>query len=122
MTVPARGILLFAHGSRDPLWHRPLQAVEQRIRAQDSGVVVQCGYLELTQPDLTGAVACLAQAGVLQVTVVPMFLGVGKHAREDLPRLLDLARAQFPALSFTLQPAVSEDARLLDQLAAIALG
>ena len=64
----------------------------------------------------------LAQAGVLQVTVVPMFLGVGKHAREDLPRLLDLARAQFPALSFTLQPAVSEDARLLDQLAAIALG
>ena len=122
MTAVVRGIVLFAHGSRDPLWHRPLQAVEQLIRQRDSTAIVQCGYLELTQPDLAGAVASLVEAGVRHVTVVPMFLGVGKHAREDLPRLMELARLQFPELSFALQPAVSEDPRLLDQLAMIALG
>ena len=122
MTAVVRGIVLFAHGSRDPLWHRPLQAVEQLIRQRDSTAIVQCGYLELTQPDLAGAVARLVEAGVRHVTVVPMFLGVGKHAREDLPRLMELARLQFPELSFALQPAVSEDPRLLDQLAMIALG
>ena len=45
-------IILFAHGSRDPLWHRPIQAVAQRIAKRDAQVLVRCAYLELTAPDL----------------------------------------------------------------------
>ena len=116
-----RGIVLFGHGSRDPLWHRPMQAVEQRISAQDPSVLVRCAYLELTQPDLAVASASLVAAGVLHITVVPMFLGVGRHAREDLPALLQALRAQHPAIEFSLQCAVGEDSRLIDQLAHIAL-
>jgi sirohydrochlorin cobaltochelatase len=52
---------------------------------------------------------------------VPMFLGAGRHAREDLPVLLDAARLAHPQITFTLQPAVGEDSRLLDLLAQIAM-
>lgn len=115
-------IILFAHGSRDPLWHRPMEAVAKRIRARAPGVTVACAYLELSPPDLPHCVAGLLAAGATRVRVLPMFLGVGKHAREDLPALMAQLRAQHPATGFELLPAVGEDARLLDTLAEIALG
>ncbi len=113
--------MLFGHGSRDPLWHRPMQAVAQRISAQEPDVQVLCAFLELTQPDLAQATLSLVQAGVQRITVVPMFLGMGKHAREDLPALVHAMRAQYPQVLFNLQCAVSEDPRLIEQLAQIAL-
>ena len=115
------GIVLFGHGSRDPLWHLPMQALAQRISVQDPTVLVQCAYLELTQPDLATATLSLVSGGVQRLTVVPLFLGVGKHAREDLPALVNALRMQYPTVAFTLQCAVGEDPRLLDQLAQIAL-
>lgn len=118
---PIKGIILFGHGSRDPLWRKPLEAVAARMAEQAPGVFIRCAYLELNTPDLPTATAELALAGIEAVTVVPLFLGIGKHVREDLPVLMERLHTQFPAIAFTLQPAVGEDARLLDLLARIAL-
>ncbi len=114
-------IVLFAHGSRDPLWHKPMEAVAERIRAQSADVEVTCAYLELSQPDLPDTAAKLVTNGVNHITIVPMFLGVGRHAREDLPELVVQLKAEHPSVTFHLQAAVGEDARLLDMLAKIAL-
>ena len=43
--------------------------------------------------------------------------GVGGHVAADLPRLVDAARAHWPALSFTCAPTLGEDARLLQAIA-----
>ena len=114
-------IILFAHGSRDPLWRRPLEAVAERIRAQAPGTPVACAYLELSEPDLLAAAAQLIGSGANAIRIVPMFLGVGKHAREDLPVLVAQLRASHPAVSFILQGAIGEDERLIELLADIAL-
>jgi sirohydrochlorin cobaltochelatase len=50
-----------------------------------------------------------------------MFLGVGRHAREDLPVLVEQLQRDHPRVSFLLQPSVGEDARVLELLAQIAL-
>ena len=118
---PARAILLFGHGSRDPLWRQPIDAVARRIRSEQPDTPVCCAFLELEQPDLADAARHLADVGARQITIVPMFLGTGRHAREDLPLLVDEVRRAHPAIEFVLQPAVGEDPRLLDLLAKIAL-
>jgi sirohydrochlorin cobaltochelatase len=115
------GIILFAHGSRDPLWHKPMEAVAERIRQSAPDTVVGSAYLELSTPDLATAMQAMPLAGVRNVTVVPLFLGVGKHAREDLPVLVDGLRQQYPDIHIALAPAVSEDPRLIQMLAEIAL-
>lgn len=115
------GIVLFAHGSRDPLWHKPMEAVAARIRQQSPGTQVVCAYLELSTPDLASATQTLLTQGVQAITIVPMFLGVGRHAREDLPLLVEALRQQHPRVVFSLKPAVGEDERLVELLAQIAL-
>lgn len=116
-----KAIILFGHGSRDPLWRLPMETVAARLRAMQPGVPVRCAYLELDQPDLGTATGELAAAGARRITIVPMFLGTGRHAREDLPALVQAMQAALPVVTFTLQKPVGEDGRVVDLLAKIAL-
>jgi len=116
-----RGIVLLAHGSRDPLWRRPMELVAARMREHDAAVLVTCAYLELAQPDLAAGTTQLLDRGARSICVVPMFLGVGQHVREDLPRLVARVKALHPDVELTLQPAIGEDSRLIELMAEIAL-
>jgi sirohydrochlorin cobaltochelatase len=113
-----RAVILFGHGSRDLAWRQPMDAVAQRIAAR--GVVVRCAFLELQLPDLRAAADELVAQGATELCITPMFLGAGRHAREDLPRLVEEVRSAHPGLRLDVRPAVGEDPRVLDLLAAIA--
>ena len=84
---------------------------EQHSRGEDT-----------TTPTLPDAVAALVSAGAREVTVWPMFLGTGRHAREDLPLLMDGLRAAHPAVDFTLHAAIAEHPDVLQAMALAALG
>lgn len=115
------GIVLFAHGSRDPLWCAPIQAVAAQITQMQSALPVRCAYLELCEPDLADATAQLLAAGCTTIRVLPLFLGVGKHARQDLPELVNSLRQAHPAIRFEVQTSVGEDPRLIALMAQIAI-
>ena len=117
----ATGIVLFAHGSRDERWRAPVEAVARRVAALDPSARVACAYLELVAPDLRTAAAELIAGGAGAIRVVPLFLGMGKHLREDLPRLLDELRAAHPGVAFSLANAVGEEPEVIDLLARVAL-
>jgi sirohydrochlorin cobaltochelatase len=112
-----RAIVLFGHGSRDPQWREPMDAVAARIRARSPGVAVECAFLELQQPDLASCTSQLVGGGAGSITIVPMFLGAGRHAREDLPVLVAAAQARHPQVGITTTTAVGEWPGLLDLIA-----
>ena len=114
-------IILFAHGSRDALWRRPIEAVANQIKQLSPDTQVACAYLELTEPDLSTTVVRLIQTGITVIRIVPMFLGVGRHAREDLPLLLQDLITQYPGVKFELRNAIGEEPELTRAMAAIAL-
>lgn len=121
MSGLSRAVVLLAHGSRDPSWPAPIEAVAARMRALRPEVPVACAFLESMAPDLAAAVQALVASGARHVTVVPMFLGLGRHTRQDLPqRVQDVAR-QHPDVVFHVQAAVSEDPRVAELLARVAL-
>ncbi len=116
-----QGVLLFAHGSRDPLWRTPIEAVAEAIRRREPGARVRCAYLELCEPSLPMAAAELVAEGVGELRILPMFLGMGKHAREDLPELVVALRQAHPGVVVSVLPAVGEQPRLTQLLAELAL-
>ena len=82
---------------------------------------VELDNLKDTEPTLETVVAQLAGSGATAIAVWPMFLGTGRHARDDLPRLVDALRAQHPGIDFTLQAAIAEHPDVLHAMAAAAL-
>ena len=116
-----RGLIIFAHGSRDARWREPVEAVAARAAELDSGLLVRCAYLEMVAPDLSGAATQLIALGARTITVFPLFLGVGKHLREDLPGLVDQLRAANPDVAFVLRPAIGEAPEVIDLLARLAV-
>jgi sirohydrochlorin cobaltochelatase len=115
------GVIVFAHGSRDPLWRLPVEAVAQRIAQADPQARVACAYLELSEPDLPHAARQLVADGATRLRVLPLFFGMGKHAREDLPLLMQQLAAEYPDLHCECLPAAGEDPRLTELMARIAL-
>ena len=121
-TAPApRGIILFAHGSRDPQWRVPIEAVAAQISARQPETLVRCAYLEICVPSLLEAAAELVAAGAPQLRIFPLFLGVGKHAREDLPLLIEQIRTAHPDVQIDLLPAAGEYEQLTTLMADIAM-
>ena len=120
--TPYSGVILFAHGSRDPLWRLPIDAVAERVRALQPNLPVAVAFLELTAPDLPSTVEVLMKQGVNHLRIVPMFLGVGRHAREDLPDLVQGLTEAYPQMSFELLPAIGEHPAMTALMAEIAVG
>ncbi|GAB2745868.1 CbiX/SirB N-terminal domain-containing protein [Melaminivora jejuensis] len=119
-----RAIILLAHGSRDPLWRRPIEAVQARLQTLRPGIAVRCAYLELCPPSLEQVLQELADGDCTRIAIAPLFLGAGRHVREDLPQTVRALAQQFPQLRLSLAGHIGEDERvvaLLAQMAAQAL-
>lgn len=116
-----QGIVLFGHGSRNPEWAAPFQAIKREIAQQQPEAIVELAFLELMQPSLPDAIAELAARGVDSVVVVPVFISVGSHIREDLPRLVDEALVRTPGLAVSVAEPLGEAPAMLQAMARYAL-
>ena len=114
-------LVLFAHGARDPRWAAPFLAIAERIRLADPARPVELAFLELMEPDLDTAARRLAAAGATRIDVVPLFLGMGGHLRNDLPPLVEAVRAALPGVEFRLHPAIGENDAVIAVVASAAL-
>jgi sirohydrochlorin cobaltochelatase len=115
------GLLLFAHGARDPRWALPFEDVARRIRAREPGLAIELAFLEFMKPDLAAAGDRLAALGCNRVDVVPLFLGAGGHVRKDLPALLQDLSERHRSVQWLLRPAIGEVDRVIEAMADAAL-
>jgi sirohydrochlorin cobaltochelatase len=113
-----RGLILFAHGARDPRWGAPFEAIADAVRARAPQADVRLAFLELMTPDLITVADALAADGCTRIDILPLFLGTGGHLRRDLPPLVQAIAARHPQVQVTLHGAAGEAPPIIDALAA----
>ncbi|MEQ1882181.1 MAG: CbiX/SirB N-terminal domain-containing protein [Burkholderiales bacterium] len=114
-------IILFAHGARDPEWAAPFRRMVARIRQSRPGLRVELAFLEFMQPALAEAVAGVVADGADSITLVPLFLAQGGHLKQDLPRLLEDIRQDYPGAQIEVTQAIGDSQVLTDAIADWAL-
>lgn len=118
--MKSRGLLLLAHGSKDPAWKLPFQNIAANAAIEFPGRVV-LAYLESAHPTVQEALEEMQQAGVSQITIAPLFLAAGHHVRADIPQLLEQARQRYPDWTWSVLPAIGELESVQQGLAATAV-
>lgn len=111
-----RGIVLFAHGARDPEWTRPFEAIRDRIRTHSPESPIELAYLEMMSPNLEDAIDAVIARGASAVTVFPLFMAQGGHLKKDLPRILEAIRATRPHVPISIEAAVGDVPEILDAI------
>ena len=81
------------------------------------GERIVLAFLELMQPSLPACAASLHGEGVRTMRVVPVFLGVGGHLKDDLPRLVAEIRARYADLAITVEPPIGEQPGVIAAIA-----
>lgn len=114
-------LVLIGHGSRDPLWRVPIETLAERVSQRSPALAVRCAYLEWASPDVAGAVHALVTQGHQCIRLMPLFFGMGKHAREDMPMLVQALREEHPGLTLQVMPSAGEQSAVIDLLADLAL-
>jgi sirohydrochlorin cobaltochelatase len=115
------GILLFAHGSRDPAWRAPFEAILNEVRRQYPGGA-ELAFLENMEPGFDAAIDRLIAVGADAIRVVPVFLAAGSHIRQDIPDLVARSKKRLPEIQFTVFPAIGENFVIQRSIASVALG
>jgi sirohydrochlorin cobaltochelatase len=104
--MSSSGIILFAHGAREPEWAQPFESIRDRLLA--AGTPVELAFLEIMSPSLDEAAARLADQGIKTVIIVPLFLAQGSHLKRELPAMVAKIRKRHPKTEFRVTPALGE--------------
>jgi sirohydrochlorin cobaltochelatase len=115
------GIVLLAHGSRDPEWSRPFVQLAAMLSRRLPAVEVAVCYLE-HGPSFGEATAALIAKGTGSIRVIPVFLGQGSHVKQDLPRLVAATQRDYPGTPLRLEPAIGEQAQVIEAIAGAIAG
>jgi sirohydrochlorin cobaltochelatase len=110
-------LVLVAHGSRDPLWRKPLEDLAKRLAA-DCPASVHLAYLERCGPHLGEILDRAVEAGGAKLLVLPLFLSSHGHVRRDIEPVLDALRDR-TGVQAELLPALGEMPQLASMLAQV---
>ena len=110
------GLILFAHGSRDPEWAAPFRDLQQRVCAKRTGLAVELAFLEIMKPSLPEAVAALLAAGREHITIAPLFMAQGAHLKRDLANLMGGLRESHPGIDLVLLPPLGESVPVVEAM------
>lgn len=111
----SHALILLAHGSRDPRWRAPFDALAATLGARLT-TPLRMAYMELCDPSLEATVAELHAAGTTRADVLPLFFAAGRHLREDVPGQIAALSQAHPGIALTLLPPVGEHPAFVDAL------
>ena len=108
-------VVLLAHGSPDPRSSDATRALAAILQGRSFDTTVVVAFLQHNAPTLSDAVAGLARAGHSEAIVVPAFLSLAFHVREDVPAAVRAAEDATGVRLSTADP-LGPDGSLLEAL------
>lgn len=106
--------LLIGHGSRAPGANANMYRVAAEIHRRGRFQLVRCGFLELNEPSIPVAIEGLVKSGAGRIIVIPYFLHMGRHTREDIPEQVAVQRRRHPGVEIILGGHLDFDPALAD--------
>ncbi|HEX4244662.1 MAG TPA: CbiX/SirB N-terminal domain-containing protein, partial [Acidimicrobiales bacterium] len=90
------GLLLVGHGSQSAASGMEMRAIAGLVADQLPGVLVDVGFLEMTEPSASVALDRLVGQGCRRIVVLPLVLLGAGHAKNDVAAVVLEGRERHP--------------------------
>ncbi len=107
-------ILLVSHGSRSPQIKKEILALVQQLKKKSGIVIVEPAFLQIGSPNVPKGIERCLKKGAMQVTVLLNFLHSGKHATDDIPKIMEQARRKHPKVTFRVTKPIGQTEHLCE--------
>ena len=104
-------LVLFAHGSRDPVWRSHFEKLTSDLQRDLGPELVELAYMEFASPTLEEIVSKAYDRGVGRFHLLPLFLAGGAHVANDIPEQVDAVKALFLDATVNVLPPIGEHRR-----------
>ena len=112
-----KALLIVDHGSTVHESNAMLEELAELIRGMRPGLIVHTAHLDVLEPTIAqGFGKCIAD-GATDIVVHPYMLAPGRHATQDVPRLVQEVASRSPHVAVT----VSGPLGLHDKIAQVVL-
>lgn len=72
--------------------------------------------MEMATPTITEGFSTCVKQGAKHVIVMPFFLAPGKHATDDIPRMIQEAAEQFDGVTWRIADVLGADGKMVDMV------
>ena len=107
-------IILLAHGSRVPDAGKDMERIAAGLRSKHRRSMVEVCNMSQLGPLFPETFAKCVQQGATRVIVIPYFLHLGVHMRQDIPAILREEAKKAPHVSVILGKHLGFDESLVD--------
>ena len=92
-------LLIIDHGSVQPAANAMLEDVAAIVCRKRPDLIVEIAHMELADPTIQQGIDACIRAGAMEIVAHPYMLAPGRHATQDIPRMVQAAAAKYPAIA-----------------------
>ncbi len=112
-----KGVLVVAHGSRAKETEATLKTVLDMAKEKLPDVCIEHAFMEFGDKTIESGIAALAAKNVTDIKIVPYFLFMGIHLKEDIPNAVNECIKSYPDIKVVMGKPLGADSRLAEILA-----
>lgn len=112
-------ILYVGHGTRARDGKEQLSQFINKLMLKIDAPIQEISFIELTEPSIEAGIATCVRKKATRVTLIPLLLFSGGHAKHDIPLEIERAKVRFPHIHFSCGRPFGDDERftfILDEL------
>ncbi|MCL2046068.1 MAG: CbiX/SirB N-terminal domain-containing protein [Oscillospiraceae bacterium] len=109
-----KGVLVIAHGSRATETEAVLDAIVEMVRENLPDRMIECAFMGNSDRTAEKAVAALAENNVSEIKIIPYFLFMGIHLKEDIPEMVAELVKDYPEIEISMTDSLGADRRLAE--------
>jgi sirohydrochlorin ferrochelatase len=107
-------VILMGHGSRVPGAGEGMEKVARLLMEKRPGTMIETCYMSELGPHFPEILEKCVREGAGKVIVMPYFLHLGIHLREDIPEMMEREAKKYPGLTLILGRHLGFDESLAD--------
>lgn len=103
-----KAILLVSHGSQFAKTRAEVEDLVKILKVKSKISVFEYAFLEILIPSIPEGIDLCVKKGATEIVVLLNFLNAGKHVDEDIPRIIEGAKAKYPQVKFRITKPVGQ--------------